>query len=155
VEGKKERSRGQIVERSVTTRANVREVCCEGRGYLQDPDARMTNDPTRCLKSPPAHRDDTMPLPTIPQSGVLEEHEEIVGNDANPEEGGVGAFLATGLAACKAYAPCQSRFSVPYMDAVLGVLAPLAVPDQHIGSASGPVAGDEVIARMVFFQQSA
>lgn len=47
----------------------------------------------------------------------------------------------------------HAKADLQFLDAVLGVLAPLAVPDQHIGNASGPVAGDDVIARMAFFQQ--
>ena len=55
---KRECSRRQIVEWNVTMRANVRAVCYENADYMQDPGARMSDDPIRYLKAPPIHCDD-------------------------------------------------------------------------------------------------
>ena len=135
------------MERGVTARTNVRKFFRNGSGHLQDPSAGMADESARYLKEPPAHRGDAMPLPTLSQSRMFEEHEEVMGDDADPEERGIGTLLTTGH-------PLHTKADFELLDAVLGMLTPLAIPDQHIGSAAAAVAGDDVVTGPVLFQDS-
>ena len=147
VGGTKVRSGRQCVERGVTARTNVRKFFRNGSGHLQDPSAGMADESARYLKEPPAHRGDAMPLPAIPQSGVLEEDEEIVGDDADPEKCGIGVFLTTGH-------PFHTKADFEFLDVILGMLTPLAIPDQRISGTVATIAGDDVVTGPVLFQDS-
>ncbi|MDA8113698.1 MAG: hypothetical protein M0Z43_03085 [Acidithiobacillus sp.] len=132
--GTKERSGGQFMERGVTTSTNVHKVFGKGSGHLQDPDTGMADKPARHLEQPPTHGGDAMPLPAFAEGRVFEEHEEVMGNDTDPEEGSMGAFLAEGHA-------LYAKADLELLDAVFGILAPLAVTDQHVGGTSGLMVG--------------
>ena len=106
----------------------------------------MADEAARYLEQSPAHRGDAMPLPAIPQSGVLEEDEEIVGDDADPEKCGIGVFLTTGH-------PFHTKADFEFLDAILGMLTPLAIPDQHISGTLATIAGDDVVTGPVLFQE--
>ena len=99
-----------VVNEGVSAAPNGRKVFRNRGRHPQDPGAGMADEPARHLKQSPAHRGDAMPLPAFAEGRVFEQDKEVVRNNAEPEEGGIGAFLATGLAACKASVPCQNRF---------------------------------------------
>ena len=107
----------------VGTAANRSKACGHIRRDLQGPGTGMVDKAARHLKQPPAHRGDAMPLPALAQSRMLEEDEEIVGDNADSEESGFGAFLATGH-------PFHTKADFEFLDAILGMLTPLAIPDQ-------------------------
>ncbi len=130
----------------VGTAANRSKVCGHVRRDLQGPGTGMADKAARYLKQPPAHRGDAMPLPALAQSRMLEQHKEVMGDDADPEESGIGAFLATGHA-------FHAKADFEFLDAIFGMLSPLAVPDQHIRRTAAAVAGDDVVAGPVFFQE--
>ena len=144
--GTKERSGGQFVERGVTASTNVRKVFCKGGSHLQDPGTGMADEPARHLEQPPTHGGDAMPLPAFAEGRVFEEYEEVMGNDTDPEEGGIGTLLTARHA-------LHAKADFELLDAVLGILAPLAVPDQHVGGTSGLIAGDDMVAGPFLFQQ--
>ena len=110
----------------VASRADSRKVCSHLRRDPQRPGTGMADESARYLKEPPAHGGDTMILPALPQSGMFEEHEEIVGDDSDPEECGVSALLT-------ARHTLHAKADFEFLDAILGMFPALAVPDQHIG----------------------
>ena len=87
-----------------------------------------------------------MPLPAFAEGRVFEEHEQIVGDDPDSEEGRISALLA-------ARHPFHAEADFEFLDAILGMFTPLAVPDQHIGGTARAVAGNDVVMGPVFFQQ--
>lgn len=111
----------------VGTTADGRKVGGHMRGNLQHPCTGMADDSARYLKEPPAHRSDPMPLPALSQGRALEQNEEIMGDDPQPEESRVGSLLSTRH-------PFHPEADFQLLDAVLGMFAPLVVPDQHIRS---------------------
>ncbi|MHB1779611.1 hypothetical protein [Acidithiobacillus sp.] len=54
----------------------------------------------------------------------------MMGDDTDPEEGGIGALLT-------ARHPFHAKADFEFLDAVFGVFAPLAVPDQYVGCTAG------------------
>ena len=80
-------------ERGVTAGTNVRKVFCKGGGHLQDPGTGMADEPAQHLEQPPTHGGDAMSLPAFAEGRVFEEYEDVMGNDTDPEEGGVGTLL--------------------------------------------------------------
>ena len=53
----------------------------------------MTDELARYLEPPPTRGGDAMSLPAFAEDRVLEEYEEVMGNDTDPEEGGIGTLL--------------------------------------------------------------
>lgn len=137
-----------IVHAVVGTAANRRKVCDHVRSDFQGPGTQHgeRGGPVSGTAASAPWRRDAMPLPAIPQSGVLEEDEEIVGDDADSEESGIGAFLTTGH-------PFHAKADLEFLDAILGMLTPLAIPDQHIGGTAATIAGDDVVTGLVLFQE--
>ena len=87
----------RVVNEGISAAANGRKVFCNVSGHLQDPGTGMPHESARHLKEPPAHRGDPVPLPTLTQGGVFEQNKEVMGDDADSEEGGIGTFLTTRL----------------------------------------------------------
>lgn len=133
------------MEDGLTTRTNVRKVFGKGDGHLQDPGTGMANEPARHLEQAPTHGGDAMALPAFAEGRMFEEHEEVVCNDPNPEEGGIGALLTARYA-------LHAKADFQLLDAVLGIFAPLAVPDQHIRRTPRAVAGNDVVTGPIFQQ---
>ena len=125
---------------------NVRKVFGKGSGHLQDPDTGMADESARHLEQPPTHGGGAMPLPAFAEGRVFEEYEEVTGNDTDPEEGGIGTLLTARYA-------LHAKADFELLDTILGMLAPLAVPDQPVGGTSGLIAGDDMVAGPFLFQQ--
>lgn len=130
----------------VGSAANGGKVCGHIRRDAQRPGTGMPDESARYLKEPPAHGGNAMPLPALTQGRVLEQNKEVMGHDADPEESRIGTFLTAGH-------PLHTKSDFEFLDAILGMFTPLAVPDQHIGGTARAVAGDDVVTRGVFFQQ--
>jgi len=107
-------------------------------GDLQHPGTSMPHELAWQVKQAPAHGGDLMALPTLAESGMLEKDEEIVRDDANAEEGGIGGKLPAGHAR-------HAKANLQFLDAVLGYLAALPIPDQGVGSRFDPVAGNHMV----------
>ncbi|MEY2343265.1 helix-turn-helix domain-containing protein [Acidithiobacillus sp. IBUN Pt1247-S3] len=65
----------------------------------------------------------------------------------------VARYRAEGAASPPPGHPLHAKADLEFLDPVLGMFVPLAVPDQRIGSAPGPVAGDGVITGRAGFQE--
>ena len=63
---------------------------------------------------------------------------DAVRDDANAEEGGIGGKLPAGHA-------LHAKANLQFLDAVLGYLAALPIPDQGVGSRFDPVAGNHMV----------
>ena len=85
----------------------------------------MPHELARQVKQAPAYGGDWMALPTLAESGMLEEDEEIVRNDADAEEGGIGGQLPAGHT-------LHAKANLQFIDAVLGHIAALAISDQGV-----------------------
>lgn len=130
----------------VSAAANGGKVFCNGGGHLQDPGTGMPHESAWNLKQSPARGGDTMTLPAFPQSGMLEQDKQVMGDNPDPEERGIGTFLTTRHS-------LHAKADFEFFDAIFGMLTPLAIPDQHVGSTTAAVAGDDVVTGPVFFQQ--
>ena len=122
------------MERGVTASTNVRKVFCKGGGHLQDPGTGIADEPARHLEQPPTHGGDAMPLPAFAEGRVFEEYEEVMGNDTDPKEGGIGTLLTARHA-------LHAKADFELLDAVLGILAPLAGAHHKRSSIRGAVCG--------------
>ncbi len=69
-----------------------------------------------------------------------------MGNHPEPKEGGIGVLLTTRHA-------LHAKTDLEFFDSIFRVLPALAIPDQHLGSRTRPIAGNDVEARMLAFQQ--
>ena len=98
------------------------------------------------LKQSPARGGDTMTLPAFPQSGMLEQDKQVMGDNPDPEERGIGTFLTTRHS-------LHAKADFEFFDAIFGMLTPLAIPDQHVSGTVATIAGDDVVTGPVLFQE--
>ena len=101
-----------VVHTVVGSNTDSRKVCGHIRRDPQRPGTGMPDESARYLKEPPAHGGDTMTLPVLPQSGVFEEDEEIMSDDADPEESRISALLTTGH-------PLHAKADFEFLDTIL------------------------------------
>lgn len=98
----------------------------------------MTHHLARQVKQAPTHRRHLVAQPVSAQNRMLEQNEQVVGDDADAEERGIRGELSAGHA-------LHAEADLQFLDAVLGHLAALAVPDQGGFRRFFAVAGDHVI----------
>lgn len=85
----------------------------------------MTHHLARQMKQAPAHGRHLVVLPVFAQDRTLEQDEQIVGDNADAKESGIGRELPAGHA-LHAKADLQFFDLVPFSD------ASLAIPDQSV-----------------------
>jgi len=112
-------------------------------GDLQYPGAGMAHHLARQMKQTPADGGDFVTLPDGAQGGMLEEDEQVVGDDADAEECGVGGHTL------------HAKADLQFLDPVLEHRATLPIPDQGVGSRFRPVAANDIVLAQCRGEQAA
>ena len=97
------------------------------------------------MEQAPAHVGGLVTLSIHVQGGMLEQDEQIVSDDADTKESGIGGKLPAGHA-------FHAKADLQFLDAVFGDLAPLALPGQGVYGRFDAVAGDHAILGLVIEQ---
>lgn len=98
----------------------------------------MTHQLTRQVKQAPAHGCHFVALPVSAQDRTLEQNEQVMGDHADTEEGGIGCQLP-------ARHTLHTKADLQFLDAIFGYFAPLAIPNQRGLCGFNAIAGDDVI----------
>lgn len=114
-------------------------------GDLQHPRPGMPDHLAREVKQTPAYGGHFVPPPVRIECGLFEQDEQVVRDDADAEEGGIGGKLPAGHA-------LHAEADLQFLDPVLGDFAALAIPDQSVGRRFDAIAGDDVVPGVIIEQ---